>query len=349
VTNVDRCKRCGVDMLGGAVVIKKKGDVAHFANVESCGRIWLCPVCSAKIRARRGDEIAEGVGRWITQGHAAYFATATLSHDQGDALATTLDILGKSWRSLTSGRVYQQEKERYGLIGNIKTVETTHGRNGWHPHIHAVLLADHWVDLASGDMAAWFARLDARWARALVRHGWTPGQYGYRFTLYPVTVTPGALAAYVTKVQEGNGLGHEMTSDLKTGRLSSRTPLQILANFGTDGLVSDLDLWHEYEAATEGRSAIRWSKGLRKILLPDVEEQTDDEIAAEDVGGDEIAALLPHVWNRIVRIPGADAAVLEAVETDGMEGLIRLLVAYRLDVNGVLTPEEWAEMGTHTE
>ena len=348
VTTVDRCRRCGVDILGGAVVIKKKGDVAHFANLESCGRIWLCAVCSAKIRARRGDEIAEAVGRWITQGHAAYFATATLSHDQGDALQVSLDVLGKSWRSLLSGKSYQEEKQRYGLVGNIKTVEITYGRNGWHPHIHAILLADEWIDLASGEMAAWFARLDARWARALVRHGWTPGKYTVRFTLYPVTVSPGALAGYVTKVQDG-GLGHEMTSDLKHGRLSSRTPMQILADFATDGLVADLDLWHEYEIATEGRSAIRWSKGLRDVLLPDVEEQTDEEIAAEDVGGDEIAALLPHVWNRITRIPGADAAVLDAVEQDGMEGLIRLLVGYRLDINGVLTPEEWAEIGGHQE
>lgn len=328
-------------------MIKKKGDTAHFAGLETCGRVWLCAVCAAKIRARRGDEIAEAVGRWIAAGHAAYFATATLSHDQGDALATTLDILTQSWRALSSGKQYQAEKKRHGIVGNIKAVEVTHGRCGWHPHIHAVVLTRDWVDIGSGAMADWFAALDARWARALVRNGWTPGKYGHRFTLLPVTHSPGGLASYVTKVQE-SGLGNEISrSDLKHGRRkSSRTPLQILADFGCDGLVDDLELWHEFESATEGKSAIRWSRGLRKILLPDVDEQTDDEIAAEDVGGDEVAALMPHVWHRIARIPGADAAVLDAVERDGMQGLVELLVAYRIGTDGVLTPDEWATQAT---
>jgi hypothetical protein len=342
ITSVDRCKRCGKDILGGAAVIKVNANVAHFANVESCGRVWLCAVCSAKIRARRGDEIAEAVGRHIGRGGGAYFATGTLSHDQGDALAASLGVLTKAWRSLTSGKAYQMEKERYGILGTIKAVEVTHGRHGWHPHIHAVILTNGWVDLGSGEMAAWFARLDARWARALVRHGWTPGLYTRRFTLLPVTHSPGGIAAYVTKVQEAS-LGNELgRADLKRGRKSSRVPFEILADFGSWGDAADQALWLEFEAATEGKNAIRWSNGLRAQLLPEVEEQSDDDIAAEDIGGDEVAVLLPHLWYRITEIPGADAAVLEAVEAGGMEGLIRTLVAYRLGVEGVLTPDEWA-------
>lgn len=341
VTTVDRCKRCGRDILGGAVMIKLKGGVAHFANIESCGRVWLCAVCSAKIRARRGDEIAEAVGRHIGSGGGAYFATATLPHDQGDALQASLEVLTAAWRSLMWGKAGKIDKERFGILGNIKAVEITHGRNGWHPHIHAVILTQAEVDVLS--LCDWFGRLDARWARALVRNGWNPGKLGYRFRLDLVNrSTAAGLAAYVTKVQDV-GLGNEIArADLKRGRKSSRTPLQILADFGTDGLVTDEDLWLEYEKATAGKSALRWSRGLRALLLPDVDEQTDEEIAAEDVGGDEIAALLPQTWYRLVEIPGADAAILDAVERDGMEGLVRTLVAYRLGVDGVLTPDEWA-------
>ncbi|TDB67152.1 hypothetical protein [Micromonospora sp. KC721] len=127
-----------------------------------------------------------------------------------------------------------------------------------------------------------------------------------------------------------------------TRRKTSRTPLQILADFGTDGLAADLDLWHEYERATAGKSALRWSRGLRALLLPDVDEQTDEEIAAEEVGGDTVAYLLPHTWYRLADIPGAQSAVLDAVESDGWEGLIRVLVGYRVGVDGLLAPDEWA-------
>jgi hypothetical protein len=327
------------------VVLKVKEGVAHFANLESCGRVWLCPVCAAKIRARRGDEIAEAVGRHLSKGGGAYFATATLPHEHGDALAASLTALTAPWRALTSGRAYQEEHSRFGILGSIAAREITHGRAGWHPHIHAAILTREEVSvLHLGD---WYGRLDARWASALVRNGWPPGQAPYRFRLDLVNrSTAAGLAAYVTKVQDGGGLGNEIArADLKSGRKSSRTPLQILADFGTDGLVEDLDLWHEFERATAGKSAIRWSRGLRAQLLPDVDEQTDEEIAAEDVGGDEVAALLPHTWYRLAEIPGAEAAVLEAVERDGWAGLIRTLVAYRVGTEGALTPEQWANQG----
>lgn len=345
VTEVDRCKRCGRDLLGGAAKVVVKAGTAHFSGVESCGRIWLCPVCSAKIRARRGDEIAEAVGRHIAAGGGAYFATATLPHDQGDALTASLDVLTKAWRSLTGTKYYSQERERFGILGNIKAVEITHGRNGWHPHIHAVILTAAEVELLA--LCDWFGRLDARWARALQRHGWNSGKVGYRFRLDLVNrSTASSLAAYVTKVQE-SGLGNEIArADLKRGRKSSRTPLQILADFGTDGLAADLDLWHEYERATAGKSALRWSRGLRALLLPEVDEMTDEEIASEEVGGDAVAYILPHTWYRLADIPGAQSAVLDAVEADGWEGLIRTLIAYRVGVDGVLSPEEWVSPET---
>lgn len=348
VTTVDRCRSCGREVRGGAVVLKVKEGVAHYANLETCGRVWLCPVCAAKIRARRGDEIAEGVGRHITQDGGAYFVTATLPHEQGDKLARSLTVLTDSWRRLTAGKAYQEEKERHGILGTIKAVEITHGRNGWHPHIHAVLLTREEVNILH--LGDWYGRLDARWARALQRNGWSMGTAPYRFRLDLVNrSTASGLAAYVTKVQDGGGLGNEIArADLKSGRKSSRTPLQILADFGSDGLVDDLDLWREYEEATAGKSALRWSRGLRELLLPDVDEQTDEEIAAEDVGGDEVAALLPHIWYRLTEIPGAEAAVLGAVERDGWAGLIRVLVGYRISTDGVLTPEQWASQAPST-
>ena len=341
VSTVERCRKCGREILGGAVMVKRNADSAFFSGVESCGRIWLCPVCSAKVRNRRGDEVAEGVGRWIGQGHDAHFFTATLPHDQGDALAASLGVLTDAWRWMVSHKTYKAGRKRFGVIGVIKAVEITHGRNGWHPHIHAVVLVEQ--EITSLELFAWYAQLDALWAEALTRHGWSAGKAPYRFRALPVQLGDSgkALAAYVTKVQD-SGLGNEMArADLKGGKKSSRTPFEILANFGTTGDADDLGLWHEYEKATAGKSAIRWSRGLRNLLLPDVDEATDAEIAAEEQEGDEIAAILPQTWYKICDIPGARVAVKEAIETDGWEGLIRTLLAYRVDTDGVLRPEEW--------
>ena len=91
-----------------------------------------------------------------------------------------------------------------------------------------------------------------------------------------------------------------------------------------------------------GKAALRWSPGLKRLLLPDVEEKTDEEIAAEEIGGEDLAVLLPSTWHRICDLPGAESAVLDAVEAGGFEGLVRVLVAYRISLDGVMTPEEWS-------
>ena len=48
----ERQRNCGVVPVGSQVEIRRKHDSAYYCGVETCGNVWLCPVCSAKIRAR---------------------------------------------------------------------------------------------------------------------------------------------------------------------------------------------------------------------------------------------------------------------------------------------------------
>lgn len=346
VTTVDRCKGCGWEPIATGIQIRisvKDGrTTAGYGGLETCGRIWLCPVCAAKIRVRRGDQIAEAVGRHMDGDGAAFFLTVTLPHEMGDALLASFNALTGALRHLKSGRPHQRDKKLFGIIGDIKAVEVTHGENGWHPHAHILILTER--NLTADEFAAWVARLDARWAEALVKVGWPEGKPGVRLTMVPVEKGKG-IAAYVAKVQE-KGLGNEIArADMKDAREGNRTPFAILADFGNTGLADDLELWWEYEKATAGRSAIRWSPGLWAKLMPEQDQATDEEIAAEEMEGSTLAYLVPWTWRRIRAIEGAEIAVLEAVETEGWSGLLRTLIAYRIGTQGVYTPEEWATPG----
>ncbi|MEU4345772.1 protein rep [Nocardia sp. NPDC023852] len=302
----------------------------------------MCPVCSAKVRVRRGDQIAEGVGRHLDNGGAAWFITVTLPHEKGDALKESLTALTQAWRHVKTGRAYQHEKKSFGILGDIKAVEITHGENGWHPHAHVLVLTAR--PLAFDEMCAWVGRLDARWAQGLAKVGWPTGKVGVRLTVVPVEKGKG-LAAYITKVQE-KGLGNEIArADMKDATNGNRTPFAILADFGNHALADDLELWWEYEEATAGRSAIRWSPGLWAKLMPDEDFGTEEEIAAEEHEGETVAVLTPWTWRRIRVIPGAEIAVLEAVEAEGWHGLLQTLLAYRIGIQGVYTAEEWASPG----
>ena len=55
--------------------------------------------------------------------------------------------------------------------------------------------------------------------------------------------------------------------DLKTSRTGSRTPFQILADYYQTGDTRDRDLWREYGRVTRSLAAVRWSRGLRALML----------------------------------------------------------------------------------
>ena len=343
VTTVDRCKSCGWTPLGHAVVLKAGtiGDrkSAGFGGLERCGRIWLCPECAAKIRLRRGEEVAEGISRHLDNQGGSYFWTVAIPHEHGDKLKIVLAVLAKLIAKVKEGRPWQNEKKRYGILGDIRAIEITHGRNGWHPHAHILIVTDR--VLAFEEWCAWASSLDRRVGETLQKLGWNPGLPGIRSTMIPVDKGSG-LAAYLTKVQE-KGLGNELArADLKGGRKGGRTPFEILSDFGEHALADDLELWWEYERATIGKNAIRWSKGLRALLLPNVEKQTDEEIAAEEQGGDAVAYITMPVWRRIRHDPDIRLACEFAAAEEGWEGLLRTLIRYRISANGVYTPEEWA-------
>jgi hypothetical protein len=114
--------------------------------------------------------------------------------------------------------------------------------------------------------------------------------------------------------------------DLKTSRVGSRTPFQILADYYQTGDTSDRDLWHEYSRITRGLAAVRWSRGLRAVMLgpTTATERTDEELAAEDIGGELLAVIPFPVWSRM-RMAGAEHALLVTAECGGPAAIAAFL------------------------
>lgn len=342
VSALPRVARCGMPIGGSDVAISRGPDgTAHASGIETCASIWSCPVCAAKIRNHRSDEIGTGLGGHIEKGGGALFVTLTLPHEAGDKLARTMQLVSDGFREVNSGRGYAEDRAAFGILGHIRAFEVTHGGNGWHPHLHVIVAVDRpaSVDVAKALQARW----QARWDRWLVRSGWRPSVDGIGVKVDRVRRDGAAIGAYMAKLQEGERLdrsvANEVTrADLKSGKNGSRVPFEILADFGSDGTVDDLDLWQEFQLATKGRSAIRWSKGLRALLLEDP-ELTDDEIAAAEVGGDEIARLTSWLYRQVAGRPYGEAHLMIAAERGGVRGIVRFVKALGLSVAGVLCPQ----------
>jgi hypothetical protein len=164
-----RVRNCGRKMVGNRATLHQCNGIAHFGGVETCGSIWVCPVCAAKITEGRRAEIDHILQAHREAGGRAYMATFTLPHYAFQACAPLRRAVSDCWRKVKSGKAWVEARERYGWLGDIRALEITHGRNGWHPHLHVLILLEPWADKREAyALGGW---MFDRWAAAVERTG----------------------------------------------------------------------------------------------------------------------------------------------------------------------------------
>lgn len=361
ITTLDRPRKCmrvafnpqtGEDRKRVRLVLND--GTAHIAGLCRCGNIWACPLCSAKIRATRADEIARAVAGHILAGGNGWMITLTARHKKYHRLDPLYDAVAKGWTSLINTKAWQGlkptakrnavrgEKDLIGYVGFIRSMEVTWGsRNGWHPHLHVVMLTDG-TETPEGLMAT-MGGFNSRWRKWMAKHGFEPNdEHGIRWD----HIGTGEVAGeYVAKVQEGKGLGNEIArGDLKKGRLGTLAPFEVLRYFRVTGDMAAVPVWREYEQATSAkkRRAITWSHGLKKRLLGDEEDtRTEQQIAEEEVGGETWAVFPTETMTQIQRVPGLLPKILNAAENGGFPALVAILTEWHVEwAKGPDAPQE---------
>lgn len=305
--------------LGDIQIMKGIHNKAFYQGLMSCGGIWTCPVCAAKISERRRQELKQAIEAAQALDMNVYFVTLTVSHGIGDDLQELLDKQAKALKRLSQGKysIRHQLKTLFEGIGEttpeihgyIRAFEVTHGnQNGFHPHFH-ILVFTH-------------KRLHGSILQYVYTHAWKracrlaglpepSGEHG-------VTVQDGLHAAqYASKW----GLEDEMTkAHTKKTKLKGATPWGLLrAVLDGDDPEYRPDragkLFQVYAKAFHGRRQLYWSNGLR-ALLGLSKELTDEELAAkaEDERASVLATLSPEQW-RAIRRRGQEAHLLTVAES----------------------------------
>lgn len=339
LSGLERVRACGrvsrTEVGGPTLRVSGEGNDrrAGLAGLVSCGSPWACPVCARKIGARRAEEIRQVVTAADAAGGSAALITLTLRHNRGHRLAESWGALRHAWSRVVSGKAYQREREQFGVEGWCCAVEVTRGdEHGWHPHAHILVIFDTPM---SDDMISELAgRWWLRWERALARKGFTALAERGGLDARSVAVngdSSGALGRYLSKI------AMEVTGGaVKDGRFGNRSPFALLRDGVATGLADDLEAWWEFEQASKGRRQLTWSVGIRdRYGLND--EQTDAEIAQEDLGSDDLIALPAETW-RAVR----DHAerLLTVAETDGLTGAVLWLTERGLPWSWATTSRE---------
>ena len=335
VSRLERVRKCGRVPIGHFVSVRacEDGSRAGYSGLHTCGSVWACPVCAAKISARRTEELQEVLSHAEQDGYRASLLTLTMRHNAGDSLAVMWQALSKAWGLVTSGKGWVQMKERIGLVGWARTVEVTHGAHGWHVHVHALLVSksDPTLDILSAQ------HVIGRWSAGLAKYGLESVADSGGFDWECAARGDGAaLSAYVAKLGS-SGLAAEATlGAFKTAKRGNRTPFQIAQDIATTGDKADLALWWQYERVSKGKRALTWSKTLREYSK--IKEISDEEIAAEQVGDEAVALIRNRDWREARSYAGY---LLDICESEGVRGLWAALT--RLEI-----PWELPELGAYS-
>lgn len=298
---VARCMRSVIPRpdapIGVEVLYAPLKQAAHFGGVQMCKSVWHCPICAAKISERRREELSEALRiwseEWTSETHRLILVTFTLQHQAGENLRVVLDALRRARRLLTSGRGAQELADTHAVVGMVRSLEITHGQNGWHPHMHVLMFFDREVRIIAFEQV-----MKERWGQCVEAVGrYASWQYGC-----DVRFSDRDIAEYVAKWGKEPQWtpAHEVTKAVaKAGRKGGRTPLQLLSNY-LSGDQAAGRLWLQYAVNFKGERQLWWSHGLRERLGLEA-EKTDEEIAVEQ---EEIAVVLASLsvgaWRVVV-------------------------------------------------
>lgn len=333
VTNLGRVAWCGHASRteDGSVSLKYDGDTAGLGGLVTCGSLWACPVCSAKITSCRTSEVEQALQWNADRGGSVALLTLTMRHHQGQRLKTLWDALSQAWRYMTSGRAWKERRKELGVDHYIRATEVTYGDNGWHVHAHILLLFDGLISEQLVD--TWADELYGRWSSALGKVGLEASRE-HGVDLRTGQAGLDRLARYLNK------LTYEAVGGrFKAGRKGGRTPFEVLHDAIETGLYEDFRVWWEWERASKGRRQLVWSDGLKAEVGIGV--VTDEEIAAEEIDGDTIAILPPQTW-KAIRDDVAD--LLEVTETWGVGGAYAWLAHRGLRWRTPHEPPSYAEL-----
>jgi len=306
-----RTKHCGKTRYQRHVELQRSEDGAAgwYQGVVRC-RTRTCPVCWIARRHKIAREIDHVVTARTAQTQCAgALATLTVRHHKGHHVRLAKDVR-MCWRYLLQSRAWRTFKKQNG-VECIIAEEVTLGPNGWHPHMHILLLPNRELAVANPwDLAgAWFEQWRRIVARKLGKEHEPTREHG-------VDLQKCDSGGYLSK------LGLEL-SDPRG--VKGRSPLAMLAE-------GQLDEYMTLQNSRRRARDITFSRGLR-ALRDSLPPPTDPVVVAHLVGSD---------WGRLTR-NGLDVA-LDISEKAGDASVVRARLAQELGgAAESYDPREYAE------
>ena len=276
---------------GVDVLYSPSSQTAHFGGLMRCKSAWMCPCCASNITEARRKEMMIALKKAKSLGYKMVMVTYTFSHHRGDVLKSMMTKLSKAFGRYKSGRQSQVLKVRHGVVGTIKALEVTHSlMNGWHPHIHELVILQ-----GDADVQAFANDASTNWQHSAAMSGLDMDEHGFNLVecdewiaeyvaKYGIEPSKNTVEAHDNGWNESTELTKWHMKNSKASSCSERgykehiTPFGLL-KYSSRGDVQAGALFVEYALAFKGLKQLHWSKGLKELFA--IEEKTDEEIIDE--------------------------------------------------------------------
>lgn len=300
-----RVCHCGRSIQGDVVVVYRAtdGSRARFGGLTTCGSGWTCPVCAVRIGEVRREELSSAMVQHVTAGGRVNLLTMTFPHEFDHPLAELMEKFDKARQKFKNSRVYRavlnKKEGAAGCLGCVSSLEITHGKNGWHPHLHMLSFTRR--SITDDEIAS----LKKAWVNCLIKCGLGDNTKLTEMMEHALDVRGGEdAAAYIAKYgrEEKWGITSELTRPHSKCGLSeeSMTPFGLLVAYKEYGEAWAGEKFKEFANVFLGRRLITWSEGLRAQFAID---KTDDQQAAEssDVPDEHLVGMLnPEQWKVVL-------------------------------------------------
>ena len=319
-------------LTGNPGIALSKAGRAHYVGLVVCAKPFTCPVCAPKIQERRRQEIAQAFDWSYENGHKVIMVTFTFPHNAWQKLEDLLVAQTDAYTKLRAGNPWKRLKDSIGYVGLIRSLEVTHGKNGWHPHTH-----EAWIVSKDTDVTALREKLAERWLSCCIKAGLVSSdlQVQSSFLVHSVHITDNCSTSdYLAKQDDSRhwGADREIASGAaKQGIAKGSHPFQFLENYRTGDrktAIQSARLYIEFLDAMRRKAQVFWSRGLKEKVGVDV--LSDDE-AADESGDDDdyedFRLFDKNQWTLIAKNRLRNQ-VLFAFETEGFAKVLDILSKY---------------------
>lgn len=316
------CLRYQREKYGTVDILKhRQTQKAFYSGLMICGNVWICPVCAAKISERRRKELRKGFDTHLLNGGSCTMLTLTFSHSLTDKLSDLLALLAKALVRFKGGKRFNKLRKELGIIGNIRALEVTYGSNGFHPHIHLLIM--HTISIDPWDRMEYQERFYDLWDIACSSVGLSTS-FEHGLKLDDAQEADEYIGKWGDIVKETWGIDSEMTKfNTKKGRVGSLTPFDFLRAVVEDGDLQYTNQYAEYALAMRGKTQLKWSPGLKEMF--EIDHKTDEEIAeSNEDPNDKLAGIGWQDWKYILQHEYR-SKLLDLVEQVGVDEAFKVI------------------------